>query len=200
MEWVKWLIPVVVVAVIIISQLAAKQPTRQPPPPLPRPRPPRDPDDSAAPRRTSEDLEKFLEEVKRRKQSEETAAEPLYTAQEIPARPAPRPVEQRRQSVAVDSKPQRRSQPRVVVVEPAAPKLRQLAMPSSEVAVLQALQAPASPADAPQAIHRPEALPTVAALPPAAKMVRGLLKNRQSLRAALLLREILDQPLSKRRR
>jgi hypothetical protein len=61
-------------------------------------------------------------------------------------------------------------------------------------------EAPSPQPAAPQAVPRPEALPAKAPLTPVAKTVRRLLQDRQSMRAALLLHEILGPPLSKRRR
>ena len=209
MEWLKWLIPLVAVAVWILSQLVANQQRRQQG--LPRSGPPRDPGDETPPRRPSDDLEKFLEEVRRRKEAQESAAaEPIYSAQEIPARPAhvPRATEGRRKSVAVGSKPQQRRVEPAVVVQPlpsaSSPKSRHVAMPSTAPPAApeapQALPPPPVVPTAPQAVHRPESLPARTPASPAAKMVRELLKNRQSLGAAFLLREILDRPLCKRRR
>lgn len=215
MEWIKWLIPLIAIAVWILSQLAGNQQEQKRP--SPRPLPPRDPDQDPRARRASEDLEEFLEKIKRRKDADErTAAEPVVLiAEEVAApRPAPRrtappplprPVEQRRKSAPIGGKrPERRPEP-VVLAEPIslAPEewSRMAAMPTP--AVPQAPQAlPAAPAapGAPQALHRPEALPGKASLPPAARLVRELLKSRQSLAAAVLLREVLDAPLCRRAR
>ncbi len=220
MDWIKLLIPLIVIAVWILSQLAGGQQQQKRPPssrPFP-PRDPRDPDEGGGPRsrRGPEDFEKFLEDMKRRQEAQEKMPpEPVLIAEEVPARPVPpplprpaprpaprpyeqrpaeqRPAEQRRKSTPVGAKkPQRRVEP-VIVVEP-APAVRAVPMPVTAPPVVQAPAAAALP----QPIFRPEALPSKTSLPPVARMVRELLKDRQSLAAAFLLREVLDQPLCKR--
>ena len=216
-KWLTWLIPLIAIAVWILSQLAGNQ---QPPKrSTPRPFPPRDPEQDPRSRAPGE-LEEFLENMKRRKEAEEqtaaereraaadrAVAEPVLIAEEIvPPRasppPLPRPVEQRRKSMPVgNKKPPRRPEP-VIVIEPPPPVVRTVPMPMSAPApavTLATLPAvPAAPA-APQAIHRPEALPARTSLPPVARMVRDLLASRQALAAAILVREVLDPPLCKRR-
>jgi len=218
-KWLTWLIPLIAIAVWILSQLAGNQQQKRP---TSRPFPPRDPEQDPSARRTPDDLQEFLEKMQRRKDAEEkaaaarTAAEPVLMAEEVvqprpvprtAPPPLPRPVEQRRKSTPIGSqKPQRRPEP-VILAEPLssvpAELNRTVSMPSMTPVVPQAPQAlPAAAAapTAPQAIHRPEALPTKAWLPPVAKMVRELLKSRQTLAAAILLREVLDPPLCKRAR
>lgn len=219
-KWITWLIPLIAIAIWILSQLAGNQQQKRP---TPRPYPPGDPEQDPRARRSPDDLEDFLEKMKRRKDAaeqtaperagaERTAAEPVLVAEEVPRPrtlppPLPRPVEQRRKSNPIGAKkPQRRPEP-VILAEPfsSAPAElnRTVTMPSMTPVIPQAPQAlPAAAAapTAPQALHRPEALPTKVSLPPAARMVRELLKSRQTLAAAVLLREVLDAPLCKRAR
>jgi hypothetical protein len=220
-KWLTWLIPLIAIAVWILSQLAGNQ--QQTKRPSPRPFPPRDPEQDPRSRAPG-DLEEFLESMKRRKEAEEqTAAEreraereraaadravaqPVLIAEEVvPPRasppPLPRPVEQRRKSVPVgNKKPPRRTEPVIVIEPPPVVRTVPMPMPAAAPAVtLATLPAvPAVPAT-PPAIHRPEALPAKTSLPPVARMVRDLLKSRQTLAAAILLREVLDPPLCKRR-
>jgi hypothetical protein len=185
MDWISYLVITLFVAVYILNQLAKSQ-QRKPPPRAERE------EDEAPPRRRRPmtQLEKFLEDMQRRKEGEDVrTAAPIYEAVEVPPKPAPPPLprslEQRRKSAApAGKKPPRRSEARVVI-EPAPPPESQPLPP---------------PPEAPQATHRPEALPAMAPQSPAVKMVRALLKNRQSLGAAFLLREILDRPRCRRPR
>jgi hypothetical protein len=184
MDWISLLVIFLFVAVFILNQLAKSQQRKAPP------RAERDEDEAPQRRRRPmTQLEKFLEDMQRRKEGEDVrTAAPIYEAVEVPSKPAPPPlrtVEQRRKPAApVVKKPPRRVEARVVI-EPSPPA------PES--------QPPPSP-EAPQPIHRPEALPAKAPQSPAVKMVRALLKNRQSLGAAFLLREILDRPRCRRPR
>jgi hypothetical protein len=190
MDWISYLVIFLFVAVYILNQLAKSQ--QQKPP-----RPQRD-EDEAPRRRPVTQLEKFLEDMQRRKEGEDVrTAAPIYEAVEVPPKPAaPRSLEQRRKSAApAGKKPPRRAEARVVI-EPS----RQLAMPSLAPAAVPENQTLPPPPDAPQAIHRPEALPAKAPQSPAVKMVHALLKNRQALGAAFLLREILDRPRCRRPR
>ncbi len=195
MEWLKLLIPIIAVAVYIISQLAANQQNRRKP--APRPLPP--PDDFEPPRerRPSPDLEKFLEEVRQRKEEKDRR-------QEAEAEEPPRRQPEPRRRLPVTTKPPRRRDEPVIVVQPASlpagSSSRTVTMPSSVPAGVAPVQATQAPPPPPQALHRPEALPTRTPQSASVKMVGELLKNRQALSAALLLREILGPPLSRRRR
>mgnify|MGYP001558898964 CR=1 FL=1 len=185
MQWQIWIIPLIALAVFILSQLGAKQ--QQQSRASSRPPLPRDPNEGqfASPRRGSQELEEFLEEIKRRKRAAEEQ-EPVYVAKEVP----PRPVEKRR---SAGKPPPRRGEPVIVVQSfPSEAAPPPVAMPMPQ-------EAPIRP-DAPQPIFRPEALPAKTAATPVAKLVRDLLGHRKSMRAAFLLREVLDAPLSKRRR
>ena len=204
---------IIAAAVWIFSYLTAAQQEnkRRLTPPRP-PRPGEQEDEPRRPRRASAELEKFLEEVKRRKERDlEQVPEAILVPDEppraAPPPPLPRPVEQRRKSVPIGSKPPpRRSEPAIVIqpvtVAP-APSSRTVTMPSlvpAGVQAVQAVQAPPPPPQATQALNRPEALPTQASRTEGVKLVRELLKNRRALAGAFLLREILDKPLCKRRR
>lgn len=221
-DWLRLLIPLIVVAVWILSHLAGGQQQNQKRPAPPRPLPPQDPDDGARPQRAAREMEQFLEEVRRRKQEVEEKSQPtpVSIAEEVQRpRPIPLPrrqdsatLEQRRRTVPIGAKRPQRSLEPVIVLQPlpvtatlAVPGegTQSVAMPRPGVEIPQAPQAnqalPPPPA-APQALNRPEVMPTHGRQTAAMKMVRELLKNRQTLRAAFLLREVFDPPLSKRRR
>jgi hypothetical protein len=207
MEWLKLLIPLIAVAVWILSHLAGNQQNQRRQ--APRPQPPFDPDQEPRhPGRAASELERFLEDVKRRKEMEQVPEAILIAEEVAPPRkappPLPRPVEQRRKSVPIGVKPPQRRRELAALVQPLpvtpAPTSRTVTMPSSAVAEVQAPQATQAPPPPPQALHRPEALPTKASKSEAVKLVQHLLRNRQALAGAFLLREILDKPLSKRRR
>lgn len=194
MDWVQWVIPLIAVAVYIISALAKPKDEVRPRtqfPPLPQGG---DPAERPSSRRTPEEIDRFLEEVRRRKKSAEQQREkkpiPPVIVQERP-RPAP----------AVPVPTPKRERPRLA--EPPRPQLP-----------------PARPLPAPRP-REPEPLPvpmaevieaTVALQPPAAAVVArpsvspvaqsltGMLRNPSTLAAAIMLKEVLDRPLCKRRR
>jgi len=198
MDWITYLVLLLIAAGYILNHLAKNQQQNAPPR---RPLPPLDPDAEPRPRRATTQLEKFLEDMQRRKEGEDVrTAAPIYEAVEVPDKPGPPPLprsaEQRRKGATIGSKRSPRRPEPAIVIERQAP----LAMPSSVPAAVQPNQALPPPPDAPLAIHRPEALPSRAPQSPAVKMVRALLKNRQSMGAAFLLKEILDRPRSRRPR
>lgn len=222
MDWVKWIIPLIVIALYILGHLASMQ-REQPRRPMARPpQPPPDPDERAKRRPASSDLESFLDEMRQRKRLEEEQVEPVLV--EESSRPLPRHEprrgDERSKSRAVGSKlpqskppqtkpPQRRTEP-VVVVQPmpASPAPPPLAARSTTPTITIKAATPMAPPPPPARPAAPQAAPqrldapTVTATPvsPLAGVVVDLLKSRQSLAAAFLLREILDRPLSQRRR
>jgi hypothetical protein len=236
MGWEIWLVPVAALAFWIIGTLLrnssaagrdkdtqeANRGVPQRPGPQQRPGQPDRP--LGPPRRaqqSSADLDRFLQEVSRRKQG---AAAPR------PAEPAPRPVEQPRRPTA--SRPAPTSRPaaaprpaapaRPVAQRPTKPTRARPAVvePIPVVEVLPVQEEPASTAPREQwaapvqaavvtgtAVGAGLTQPTFAAeagavraIPPRLAQIVALLKTPQQLRAAMVLREVLDPPLSMRRK
>lgn len=199
MDWVKWAIPLVVVAVIILSNLGKaiqdrqKRTQRNPPPPRP--------DDGsepppARPRGTAANVERYLEGINRRRFEAERRKRETSQPRETPppvrsARPAPPPLP----PVPVLAPPLV-APVRLVGQERPAPPLPQRR--ASEREAVAKAPPPPTPAPAPEAApaHQAPAGPLVASA--IAPGLRDLLKNPQSLRVAIMLREVLDPPLSRR--
>lgn len=180
----RWLIPLIGVAVWIISQIASNQ--REAARRLPRSQPPRLPDDfpeadNPKPQpKASAELDRFLEEVRRRQQTP----------------PRPEPVQPR---------------PRAPVVEPVRPKkappspasafqpIKIRGIPAEEPV---AVALPVVPQPTP-AVPTPITVPPSVSKPAASQailQVQSLLRQRRSLASAMLLREIFDRPVSQRPR
>jgi hypothetical protein len=229
MDWIKLLIPLIAIAVWILSHLASSQREQreQPRRPPPRPSPP-DQDNPGRPRSSSAELESFLEEMRQRKQYEKDQPAEAVVVKEAPRPKPPPPLprrddrrderredrrDERRKSRPVGSRPpQRRTEPVIVVTpEPAAPLSPRAAAPRAAAPTITAGATPmpltlsvapptvgAASLTGPFAVQHVEVPWTQA--PPVARMVTELLRNRQTLPAAFLLREILDRPLSQRPR
>jgi hypothetical protein len=140
-------------------------------------------------RRMVTDLDRFLEEARRRREPEDRrkAAAP-------PARvPAPRPPVRERPSQPRDT-PRRVAS--VVVQEEVAvalPALQPIAAPP----FAEPVASQPSPREPPPATPAPAAAPR---LPPIPQQVRSLLSKPQTAATAFVLREIFDRPLCRRRR
>lgn len=183
MDWQAWIIPVIAVGVYIVSQLMSREANKRPAA-RPTPPPPRPPEEPAAkpgqrPARVSTEMDRFLEEVRRRQKP------PPKPREADQPQPSPRPAA---------TIPVRIPEPvRTRVSKPAE------VIPRA-IPVLKAVPLPA----APELSAPPQ--PAVVAMPPprpatkAVLQVRELLKNPQGLAAALVLREILDKPVSCRPR
>jgi hypothetical protein len=181
MDWVKVVIPLIAVAVWILSNLAnqqkeTKRPTRLPParPPLPR-----DPIDSLAsgPRTKAEQDDKYREELDR-KRDKKPGEKKSY--------PRPRPKR-------FESLPKPPPLPVVLapLSAPAIPPRQDKDLPNKAALGL-FLPVPASvPA---------ESIPQTGVAAPAVSQLRDLLKRRETITTAFLLKEVLDLPLAKRRR
>lgn len=226
MDWIKLLIPLIAIAVWILSHLASgqrEQPRRTPP----RPQPDGDNPggENRRPRSSSAELESFLEEMRQRKQYEKDQPVEPAVVEETP-RPKPPPVprreptprrddrrDDRRRSRSVGSKPpQRRNEPVIVVtpeplpLPPALPTARSAAPTVTAGTTPVQLTVSVAPptvgtlSTGPLALQQIETPKPQVPLAPAALMVKELLKNRRSLGAVFLLREILDRPLCQRRR
>jgi hypothetical protein len=188
MDWVKLIIPLIAVAVWIISNLAnqEKEARRLPRAPTVPPPRPRDPLDSlgAGPVGKPEEENRYREEMDRKRERKPSAPKSI---------PKQRP---RRGDNAPKLPP--------VDLRPAPLPPYSARKPGKE-------QRPPTPADVPAAIPLPVAPETnvrvgeparlvVRPTPIAIKNVRELLKKPESLATAFLLREVLDLPLAKRAR
>jgi hypothetical protein len=212
MEWHFWLVPLIAVAVWILGSLlrsGAEERQRM----LQRQNPGGGPDGGRQPQRPNTDLDRFLQEVHRRRQASErrdVQEEPPPVPERADSRPKPRPVPPpvrqpppppRRPAVRPASPPPavRRPQTRTVedptpvvqVVVPASPtpvdQLPAVVPVLSEVGIAPGRQA----RKARTATYRDPVGP-----PPS---LAALLSSPEGLRNAFILREILDAPLCKRR-
>jgi hypothetical protein len=197
-QW-EWLISVLfVLALIVNSFLRRNDEERR----TSRPRLPGEPDRppvERTPRRTGTDIDRFLEEVnRRRRQSAEQHTEAgkrepptvIPQAKPVPAKPRPRPTKPAggtpsRPAPALRPAPERRVSEPVVVAEvvPVSPQPKVMAKVEH---VVGRLAAPAPP-------------PTRTAAPPTDLVgLVALLRSPQSLRTAIMLREIFDSPRCRR--
>ena len=157
------------------------------------------------------ELDRFLQEVNRRKQ----LAEQQERAQQGSAAPPERrPVRPR--TVTIDRPPPRRVAepiPEVIPVEPARsrPAVARRAEPAPvlELAQAEALPATVLPVTPAASVAGQVTLGTATAFPPtrrkagssgALRQLGTMLRSTDNLRAGLMLREILDRPLCQRRR
>ncbi|MBI3411587.1 MAG: hypothetical protein HY040_24930 [Planctomycetes bacterium] len=191
MDWVQWVIPLIVIAGFILKQLSNKQADgqrRQDRAPAPRPP---DADQAkeqpmAGTNRPPEEIRKFLEELRRKRPAAEArpaVREEDLTAQVVrPKRPpkpppAPPPVPQTRRPVVRSVRPAiaEAIPVRVVPQTPGSPK------------------PPAQPAAfSPTTIVKPTT--------PAIRQLLELVRNRQNLATAFLLNEVFDGPRSQKPR
>jgi len=192
MEWVYVLIVLVPLLVWVLSTIFRGADEAQ----APRRPPAADGAPLAVPRRPANDLDRFLQDAQRRR--EKAARKMAEAAEEAPPlfdlAPAPPPP-----PPAPPPAP-KAPEPRPRVDEPRPRRERPLAE-----------RAEARPAPAPRPEPRsaqtaPAQLPPVAAIPsrrpagPVLARLAGLLRDRGSLAAGLMLREVLDRPLCQRRR
>lgn len=192
MDWVKWAIPLVVVGVYIVSQLAAqlRDAKRRPNRNLPPTRPDDSPSTPPRPRaqRPSPEMDRFLEEVRRRQQPPPAQPRPV---QERPRpQPSPRPVVLAPASTSAPARPVVRTSPRPPNRK--IPEAVPAAIATLPTQTLPVISAPPPP---------PPTRVSVSADKPASAavyQVLDLLRDRQSLATAVLLREILDPPLCRR--
>ncbi len=203
MDWIKWLVPLIILAGYILSHLAKnrEEPRRSQRPPLPPPLPPRDSGERPAARRSPSEVDRFLEEVRRRR---ETGEKPTVPAAREPSsrgeRERPRPA-----SKITAAEPVLRPQ-RTGREEP--PKPRPARRPSGAQEAAPFAKLVPAPAPAPPSLAETAAaqavmhFPSPAAKPvsPAAQQLLELLKTPQSLQTAILLREVLDRPRCRRPR
>jgi hypothetical protein len=211
MNWTAWIIPLIALAVWVISNLAknAQEQQRRPNRPTPG-TPPANPNAPEAsgpkPQRTAAEIEDFLREVRRRRE----VADGKKTKKVIPPPPPPRPVQPVRSRpsleapipMAVPIRPDRPDRPQATPATPRRENQAPLPIPVAEEVVVAQV--------APSAYAGPS---TVSA--PRTNMGRGvqlgvssgaaghflkLLRDPQSMKTAIMLREILDKPISRRGR
>jgi hypothetical protein len=172
MPWEVIILPVIAVAVWIIGTLIRGAEKAQGP-------------DGAPPRKAERvtDLDRFLREVHRRRQMGDRAEE------------RPEPSERRREP---EPPPVRRPAPRqeeIPVVLPVQEVVR--AEPVAPAPALRVIAAPPLPDVPSDKSDRPPAQrPELTAL----GSLRRLLQSREGMRTAMILREVLGPPLSRRRR
>lgn len=184
-----WAIIITVVGVIIMASLGSIARNAQNR--MAR-RPDREDQPVARPRRTTSEVERFVEEINRRRQK--TGERPKAPAQrtvEMPprlpeARPAPVPAPPPLPRV-VRSTRRRDLEPAAAAVGPVP-----VAVPVPEV-----------PPDSPEILAAKLSVAAVVdrkPIPPAVKQLHELLGQRNSLQTAMLLRELFEPPLSRRAR
>jgi len=171
MPWEFIIVPIIAVAVWIIGTLIRGAEKAQGP-------------NGAPPRRGERvtDLDRFLREIHRRRQAEERTEEP------------PQRAERRREP---EPPPVRRAPPReeIPVVLPVQEVIA--AEPVAPAPALRVLEAPPLPAVPFDRSPRPQQR---RAEPAALVTLKALLRSPEGLRTAMILREVLGPPLSRRRR
>lgn len=214
-DWIKWLIPLIAVAVWVLTTMVRnreepRRPVRPGTPPADGGEPP---PGGPRPRRSAAEIEEFLQEVRRRREAGE------QRKKKIPAREEPR-----------REREPPRTRPSLTAAEPMAPPppppapaslspaprprerrdvtpLASTVVPAREEVVVARVVEPAP--SAPSAYSVSSAPAAVGALLPhgRARGLRGgpaqllqMLRQPQSLAAAIVLREILEPPVSRRRR
>jgi len=192
MEWVLWLIPLVALAVWILSNLAR---TRDDEPRRVRPPQARSdqPESPTAPPRKTSNVDQFLMEVRRRREEAETVRKKPEVQRPAPARreevrrtlPPAQPARLDPQRKPVQPPPL----PKVVLRE--APPQPRAVVPKIEEVVLAKIVPAAQPNLAPD-------LSLNAAKPATRPLLIDLLSKKESLTTAFMLREILGTPLCKR--
>lgn len=182
MDWLKLLIPLIAVAVWILSNMAKNKdmPRRLQPPPLPPPD-----ENDARPRRSANEVDRFLEEVRRRRaEAEGRPAPPREPVKPTP--PSRQSVpERRRATPPVAPPPPRRAPAPPPMPAPAEILEAVVVMPSPPIET-RVTKAPL--ASAPVAVPVSNALASTV----------DLLRKKQTLAAAVILREILGPPASAR--
>jgi hypothetical protein len=196
-NWINGTILLIVVAGWVFSALKKREPPRGLRAVAP---PPRDDDDPSAPprrRRTASEVDKFLEEVRRRRESiegrkPEPSRPPVMPPVAMPpvARPPesrmppplPRRVPQPPRLAPPGQQPRRTAE--VVVAEAVRPEIPEV-VPDPPITFTNSLTNTTSRRPALSAVNMRQTL--------------ALLKNRESLISAMVLQEILQKPVSQRR-
>ncbi len=200
-DWITWLIPLIALAVWVLANLARNQQDQRRPGRT-NPAPPAEPT-GPRPRRTSAEIDDFLSEVRRRRgvteQKKETAKKvavsaPAETPRARPSLAVPQPVTPQAKLPARSTSPP----PRPRADEFAPPPLPALVPTAEEVVVARIVQ-PGAPD--PRAGSQP-ALPRRVLLGGFANpwQLLQFLRNPQTLATAVVLREVFEPPITRRKR
>ena len=183
--WIKVVIGVIVAIGWIVKtyQEAKAKPDAGKPPPVPQAEP-----DTEPIRQTPEKLNEFLEEIrKRKKKSKANDAEPIVLVEAEPERrPTPKPPIRR------DKPAPRITQPSPWASTPAPSKVA-TEIPAAPRVPAKSATAASSLMGSAGVVERKKSIPAIGD-------ALALLANRQSLATAFILREILADPISKRRK
>jgi hypothetical protein len=212
--WELWGVLIVGAAVWILGHLLRQSaeddnkrgPSRQGPADRRPARPAGQPGQPVRPQQSSSELDRFLQEVARRKQ----AAEQQRARGEAGQKQQPRRPVRTRQETS-DRPPRRRAEvvPQALPVEPVRERSTVDRPLETTVPVARA-ETPATvlPADvvevvaqaAPAVTGRLFPPPRRQAAGPALQKLKAMLRTKDDLCAAIILREVLDRPISRRRR
>lgn len=196
-DWIKLGIGLIVVFAWILGNIKEQQKAKPVPPPLPPPRPnPDDPDGA----RAAHDLQDFLQDIRRKLndpplETQINDPEPIALIDE-PARPAPPPVP------VPTERPRRPKTKRPIPPERPVVRMPELQILRDERPPAPArVASPSSPKVRPaQIVMRQAAIVKRKANSPALNEIVAILKSPKGLATAALMREILSEPLCKRRR
>jgi hypothetical protein len=161
-------------------------------------------------RRGATDLDRFLEEARRRREGAEQAKagpavdpldRPLSQQAEAPPRPTPilRPQPQQRREPA-KRVPQSRPKETTPPARPSPRVMLEMAPPETRAAPPPQPPPPPPSQEVPQVATTPPTVPRRQQVSAAVAQVARLLRSPQTAGAAYVLREILDEPMCKRRR
>ncbi len=162
-------------------------------------------------RRPASDLDRFLEETRRRKAAQAPPAAPA-TAEPVAARPQPlprpapprpaAPVPQARPAQSAERRPtpKREARPAEVPVQRRQANEPAMVPPPAPATVAVVTPVQAVPVSLPTASGQVRAAGQPRAANPFLVQLAALLNKKESIRAAIVLREVLDRPLCDRRR
>lgn len=199
-NWIKLLVPLIALAVWILSNMAKnrEEPRRNQRSPTPP-----DMDSPPRPRRAPTDVDRFLEEVRRRRESGEKKSPPLLreapaSREQTRSRPVSGPVAEpvvrpHRPAPTSEEGPKQRS-PRRSAAQEAVPVAKIVSPPPLPQLTPAQVAEQASIA----ALGQPGQM-AAKDVSPAIKQLFGLLKSPQTMQTAVLLREILEAPRCRRR-
>lgn len=167
---------------------------------------------AARPRAAANEIDRFLEEINRRRQQQQPPAQQAPQARPVPARPVPaRPIPQAK-PVRVEqgpprakpiSRPEPKPKAKPVAARPQAIVVATPVEPSPSARVYDVVPVDVPLADLPAALAlKPAGGPGQAAPRPSgamAKQIRQLLRHRATVRSVLVASEILGPPMCRRR-
>lgn len=195
MDWVQWLVPLVALGVWILSNLARNredEPRRARPPQV---RGDGMPEAAPRQRKEPEEVDRFLDEVRRRRENTERkkkADEPRRVL--LPKREETRKPAQPQSRQDAQRKPTPPPVPKLIPVKepPTSPRKEPGSSPRSanriEEVVVARIVSPTPRSDSPAPVHAERTIP----------QLLDLLCRKENLTTAVLLREVLGPPLCKR--